>query len=102
MHMLSFILWVPFFGAVLVALLPTAQHRIIRGLALFHAGLALIAVVEPARPFDQGTAAIQFVPSRWSGVQPSAFPTRWDSMAVPAHGAAGDPCYRGGAVGFIG
>ena len=61
MHMLSFILWVPFFGAVLVALLPTAQQRIIRGLALFHVGLALILSWSLLARFEQGTEAMQFV-----------------------------------------
>ncbi|MBL8247116.1 MAG: NADH-quinone oxidoreductase subunit M, partial [Candidatus Competibacter sp.] len=61
MHMLSFILWVPFFGAVLVALLPTAQHRVIRGLALFHAGLALVLSWGLLAQFDRTTAAVQFV-----------------------------------------
>jgi len=61
MHMLSLILWVPFFGALLVALLPAAQHRLIRGLALVHAGLTLALSWSLLTQFDQSTAAIQFV-----------------------------------------
>ena len=61
MRMLSLILWVPFFGAILVALLPAAQPRLIRGVALFHAGLALILSWSLLVPFDRSTAALQFV-----------------------------------------
>ncbi len=61
MHMLSLILWAPFFGAVLVALLPAAQHRLIRGLALFHTGLALVLSWSLLAQFDRSTAVIQFV-----------------------------------------
>ena len=84
MRILSFILWVPFFGAVLVALLPTAQHRIIRGLALFHAGLALVLSWSLLAQFDRSTAAIQFVEQVvWSSSIGVSYALGLDGISLP-------------------
>lgn len=84
MHMLSLILWVPFFGAVLVSLLPTAQHRFIRGLALFHAGLALILAWSLLARFDRSTAAIQFAEQVvWSSTIGVSYALGVDGLSLP-------------------
>ncbi|HCB14561.1 MAG TPA: oxidoreductase [Gammaproteobacteria bacterium] len=84
MHMLSLILWVPFFGALLVALLPAAQHRLIRGLALVHAGLTLALSWSLLTQFDQSTAAIQFVEQVvWSATIGVSYALGVDGLALP-------------------
>ncbi|MFO1421809.1 MAG: NADH-quinone oxidoreductase subunit M [Candidatus Competibacteraceae bacterium] len=84
MHMLSLILWVPFFGAVLVALLPAAQHRLIGGIALFHAGLALILSWSLLARFDGGTAALQFVEQVvWSSTIGVSYALGVDGLSLP-------------------
>lgn len=84
MHMLSLILWAPFFGAVLVSLLPTTQHRFIRGLALFHAGLALILAWSLLARFDRSTAAIQFAEQVvWSSTIGVSYALGVDGLSLP-------------------
>lgn len=84
MHMLSLILWVPFFGALLVALLPAAQHRLIRGLALVHAGLTLVLSWSLLTQFDRSTAAIQFVEQVvWSATIGVSYALGVDGLALP-------------------
>ncbi|HHW75919.1 MAG TPA: NADH-quinone oxidoreductase subunit M [Xanthomonadaceae bacterium] len=84
MHMLSLILWAPFFGAVLVSLLPTAQHRFIRGLALFYAGLALILAWSLLARFDRSTAAIQFAEQVvWSSTIGVSYALGVDGLSLP-------------------
>ncbi len=84
MHILSFILWVPFFGALLVVLLPTAQHRIIRSLALFHAGLALVLSWSLLASFDRSVTAIQFVEQVvWSSSIGVSYALGLDGIALP-------------------
>ena len=61
MRMLSLILWIPFFGAVLIALLPAAQQHLIRGVALYHAAQAFSLLCSLLVPFDRSTAVLQFV-----------------------------------------
>mgnify|MGYP001467603268 CR=1 FL=1 len=82
--MLSLILWAPFFGAVLVALLPAAQHRLIRGLALLHAGLALVLSWSLLAWFDRGTAAVQFVEQVvWSSTLGVSYALGVDGLSLP-------------------
>jgi len=82
--MLSLILWVPFFGAVLVALLPAAQQRLIRGVALFHAGLALLLSWSLLVPFDRSTAALQFVEQVvWSSTIGVSYALGVDGLSLP-------------------
>lgn len=82
--MLSLILWVPFFGAVLVALLPAAQQRLIRGVALFHAGLALILSWSLLVQFDRHTAALQFVEQVvWSSTIGVSYALGVDGLSLP-------------------
>ena len=82
--MLSLILWVPFFGAVLVALLPAAQQRLIRGVALFHAGLALLLSWSLLVPFDRSTAALQFVEQVvWSSAIGVSYALGVDGLSLP-------------------
>jgi NADH-quinone oxidoreductase subunit M len=82
--MLSLILWVPFFGAVLVALLPAAQHRLIRGVALFHAGLALALSWSLLIQFDRHTAAHQFVEQVvWSSTIGVSYALGVDGLSLP-------------------
>lgn len=42
MNILSFILWLPVFGALVVALLPHGQETLARRIALVHAGAAML------------------------------------------------------------
>jgi len=84
MRMLSLILWVPFFGAVLVALLPAAQRRLIRGLALFHAGLALALSWSLLASFDRSTAAMQFTEQVvWSSTIGVSYALGIDGLSLP-------------------
>ena len=84
MHMLSLILWAPFFGAVLVALLSAAQHRLIRGLALLHAGLALVLSWSLLAWFDRGAAAVQFVEQVvWSSTLGVSYALGVDGLSLP-------------------
>ena len=84
MRMLSLILWVPFFGAILVALLPAAQRRLIRGVALFHAGLALILSWSLLIQFDRSAAALQFVEQVvWSSTVGVSYALGVDGLSLP-------------------
>ena len=84
MQMLSFILWAPFFGAVLVALLRAAQPRLIRAVALFHAGLALALAWSLIAAFDRTTAAIQFVEQIvWSPALGVSYALGVDGLSLP-------------------
>ncbi|HRX69606.1 MAG: NADH-quinone oxidoreductase subunit M [Gammaproteobacteria bacterium] len=84
MHMLSLILWVPFFGALLVALLPAAQQRLIRGLALVHAGLTLALSWSLLASFDHSTSAIQFTEQVvWSATIGVSYALGVDGLALP-------------------
>jgi NADH-quinone oxidoreductase subunit M len=82
--MLSLILWVPFFGAILVALLPAAQPRLIRGVALFHAGLALVLSWSLLAPFDRSAAALQLVEQVvWSSAVGVSYALGVDGLSLP-------------------
>ena len=84
MKILSLVLWVPFFGAALVTLLPAAQPRLIRGVALFHAGLALILSWGLLIPFDRNTAALQFVEQVvWSSAIGVSYALGVDGLSLP-------------------
>ena len=84
MHILSLILWVPFFGALLIALLPATQPRLIRGLALFHASLALALSWSLLVPFDRTTAAIQFTEQVvWSSTIGVSYALGVDGLSLP-------------------
>ena len=84
MQTLSFILWAPLFGAVLVALLPAAQPRLIRAVALFHAGLALVLAWSLIAAFDRTTAAVQFVEQVvWSPALGVSYALGVDGLSLP-------------------
>ncbi|HRE56129.1 MAG TPA: NADH-quinone oxidoreductase subunit M [Candidatus Competibacter sp.] len=84
MKMLSLILWVPFFGAVLVALLPAGQPRLIRGVALFHAGLTLILSWSLLAHFDRGAPALQFAEQVvWSATIGVSYALGVDGLSLP-------------------
>jgi NADH-quinone oxidoreductase subunit M len=84
MRMLSLILWIPFFGAVLIALLPAAQQHLIRGVALFHAALALLLSWSLLIPFDRSTAALQFVEQVvWSSTIGVSYALGVDGLSLP-------------------
>ncbi|MER2529579.1 MAG: NADH-quinone oxidoreductase subunit M [Candidatus Competibacter denitrificans] len=84
MRMLSLILWIPFFGAVLIALLPAAQQHLIRGVALFHAALALLLSWSLLIPFDRSTAALQFVEHVvWSSTIGVSYALGVDGLSLP-------------------
>ena len=84
MHILSLILWAPFFGALLIALLPATPHRLIRGLALFHAGLTLALSWSLLMPFDRTTAAIQFTEQVvWSSTIGVSYALGVDGLSLP-------------------
>ena len=73
-----------FFGAVLVALLPAAQGKFIRGLALFHAGLALALSWSLLAQFDRSTAAIQLVEQVvWSSTIGVSYALGVDGLSLP-------------------
>jgi NADH-quinone oxidoreductase subunit M len=82
--MLSLILWIPFFGAVLIALLPAAQQHLIRGVALFHAALAFLLSWSLLIPFDRSTAALQFVEQVvWSSTIGVSYALGVDGLSLP-------------------
>ncbi len=61
MSALSLALWSPAIGALLVGLLPRTHHRLIRAVALLHAGLALLLTWGLLFVFDRGEAGPQLV-----------------------------------------
>ena len=84
MHILSLILWVPFFGALLIALLPATQPRLLRGLALFHAGLTLALAWSLLMPFDRASGAIQFTEQVvWSSTIGVSYALGVDGLSLP-------------------
>ena len=84
MHLLSLILWVPFFGAVLIALLPAAQPRLIRGLALANAGLTLLLAWSLLATCDHSTATIQFSEQVvWSATIGVSYALGVDGLSLP-------------------
>ncbi|MBK7543383.1 MAG: NADH-quinone oxidoreductase subunit M [Candidatus Competibacteraceae bacterium] len=84
MKMLSLILWVPFFGAMLVALLPADQPRLIRAVSMFHAGLTLILSWSLLAKFDRATAALQFVEQVvWSSTIGVSYALGVDGLSLP-------------------
>ncbi len=84
MRILSLILWAPFFGALLIALLPASQPRLLRGLALFHAGLTLALSWSLLIPFDRTTGAIQFAEQVvWSSTIGVSYALGVDGLSLP-------------------
>ncbi len=84
MRILSLILWVPFFGALLIALLPASQPRLLRGLALFHAGLTLALSWSLLVLFDRTTGAIQFAEQVvWSSTIGVSYALGVDGLSLP-------------------
>ncbi|MDQ5909523.1 MAG: NADH-quinone oxidoreductase subunit [Pseudomonadota bacterium] len=84
MRILSLILWVPFFGALLIALLPASQPRLLRGLALFHAGLTLALSWSLLIPFDRTTGTIQFAEQViWSSTIGVSYALGVDGLSLP-------------------
>jgi len=60
-------MWAPLLGALLVVLLPEKQTRLIKGVALAHAALALVFSWSLLGSFDRTSSAMQFVePFPWS------------------------------------
>lgn len=72
--LLSFLLWTPIFGGVIVLLLGERRPTLVRGFSLFIAALVFVLSLPLYTAFDSGTAAMQFVervpwiPSLGSGV----------------------------------
>ncbi len=84
MKMLSLILWIPFFGAVLIALLPTTQHRFIRTVALFHAILTFILSWSLLASFDRSTASLQWTEQVvWSSTVGVSYALGVDGLSLP-------------------
>lgn len=54
-------MWAPLLGALLVILLPANQTKLIKGVAIAHAGLALLFSWGLLPAFDRSTSALQFV-----------------------------------------
>lgn len=60
-------IWAPLLGALLVILLPERHTKVIKGIALAHAGLAFLFSWSLLGSFDRTTSALQFVePFPWS------------------------------------
>jgi NADH-quinone oxidoreductase subunit M len=60
MNILSFILWLPVFGALIVALLPRGQDVLARRIALVHASAAMFLSWSLLVQFDGTLATLQF------------------------------------------
>lgn len=64
MPILSLIIWTPLAGLLLVMLVPRAQVRLIRGVALLSSGVTFALAWSLLFSFDRSTAALQFVERR--------------------------------------
>lgn len=67
MPSLLFTIWTPLFGAILILLIPQRFARLVKGVAIAHAALALLFSWTLLGSFDRSSSALQFVaPFPWS------------------------------------
>lgn len=83
MSLLSLLLAAPFAGALLVALLPSEQPALVRGVALFHAILALLLCGAAIAAWDPGGPVVQLVVSHpWSRETGLAYALGVDGLSL--------------------
>lgn len=84
MQPLSLLLWLPFFGAVVVSLLPSAQVVLVRRIALVAGGLALLLSVGLLWLVDPSVADIQLTESLpWSPRTGLTYALGVDGLSLP-------------------
>lgn len=84
MHLLSYLLWTPVIGALLVVLVPPTRRRLARGLALGHAGLTLALAILALTRFSTGTAAIQLAERLvWNEALGVSYALGVDGLSMP-------------------
>lgn len=84
MGALSLALWTPAIGALLVSLFPRTSHRLIRGVALLHAGLALALCWGLLLVFDPSEAGPQLVERlSWHGETGMSYTLGVDGLSLP-------------------
>jgi NADH-quinone oxidoreductase subunit M len=84
MHILSFILWTPLLGALLVAVAPADRIPLIRGIAFAAAGLALVLAWSLPWWFDPANPAVQFAESQvWNPELGSYYALGIDGFSLP-------------------
>ena len=84
MHPLSVVLWAPFFGAVLVSLLPAEQPALVRRIALVAAVVALALSARLLADFDPALATAQFTESLpWSPRTGLSYALGVDGLSLP-------------------
>ena len=83
MNSLSLILWLPAFGAVLIAFLPAEQARMVRAVALVNASLALLLSWRLLFDFDFQSSAMQFTEHfAWSPATGVSYALGVDGLAL--------------------
>ena len=84
MGILSLLLLLPLLGATLIALLPAAQVRLIRGLALVASGATGLLAWSLLGRFQTGQAAVQFAEwVQWNPRLGSAYSVGLDGFSFP-------------------
>jgi NADH-quinone oxidoreductase subunit M len=84
MHILSLILWTPFLGALLIALLPSDRLRLIRGIAFTVSGFALALAWSLPWYFDGTVPVAQFAESHiWNPELGSYYALGIDGFSLP-------------------
>ena len=84
MQPLSLLLWVPFFGAMVICLLPSEQTALVRRIALIAGGLALLLSVRLLASFDASLATVQLAESLpWSPRTGLSYALGVDGLSLP-------------------
>jgi NADH-quinone oxidoreductase subunit M len=84
MHILSLILWTPLCGALLIAWMPSAQTRWIRGIAQVTAVLAWLLSSTLPWLFDPSSAEVQLIEvTRWNSELGSDYALGIDGFSLP-------------------
>lgn len=83
-HLLSIILFAPFVGASILFFIPNEKPEIVKGVAVFFAGLSLLFSFYLLYAFDQGRGGFQFIESTvWSKELGITFLLGVDGVGTP-------------------
>lgn len=84
MKVLSLALWAPAIGALLVALIPARQVRLIRGVALLHSLISLLLLWGLLPAFDGAAPGVQFEErTRWREQMGMSYTLGVDGLSFP-------------------
>ena len=84
MHDLTLLILLPVIGAVIIAILPSKQHQLIRYLAIFAAMAALLQSWSLWTGFDTSSSAMQFVEqTAWNPRLGTSYSLAIDGISLP-------------------